>query len=68
MFGIILAIFELLSSPEPEAQVSFPDQDLFVVCHRHCGKLLTLLSSSPEPLGGFQPNLAQHITAWRGFN
>lgn len=64
MFRIILAVFEWLSSPEPEAQVSFPDQDLSVVCHRHCRrKLLTFLSSSPERLGRFQPNLVQSITA-----
>ena len=25
-------------------------------------------SSSPEPLGQFQPNLAQSILGWRGFN
>lgn len=53
MFGKILAVFDWVSSPEPES----------VVCHRHCRKLLTFLSSSPELLGGFQPNLGQSITA-----
>ena len=30
-------------------------------------KLFTFSSSSPEPLGEFQPNLAQSILGWRGF-
>ena len=30
-------------------------------------KLFTFSSSSPEPLGQFQPNLAQSILGWRGF-
>ena len=36
------------------------------VCLSVC-KLFTLSSSSPEPLGQFQPNLAQSIDGWRGF-
>ena len=62
------------SSPEPKAQVSFSDQNLSVVrrrcrrCRRRrCRKLFTFSSSSPEPLGQFQPNLAQSILGWRGF-
>ena len=56
----------LFSSPEPKAQVSFSDQNLSVVrrCRRRCRcrrKLFTFSSSSPEPLGQFQPNLAQSI-------
>ena len=59
----------IFSSPEPEAQVSFSDQNLSVVrrrcshcrCRRRCCKLFTFSSSSPEPLGLFQPNLAQSI-------
>ena len=58
----------LFSSPEPKAQVSFSDQNLSVVrrcrCRRRrwrCHKLLTFSSSSSEPLGQFQPNLAQSI-------
>ena len=56
----------LFSSPEPKAQVSFSDQNLSVVrrrCHsrRRCRKLFKFSSSSPEPLGQFQPNLAQSI-------
>ena len=57
----------IFSSPEPKAQVSFSDQNLSTVrhrccCHcRRCCKLFTFSSSSPEPLGQFQPNLAQSI-------
>ena len=36
------------------------------VCLFIC-KLFTFPSSSPEPLGQFQPNLAQTILGWRGF-
>ena len=36
------------------------------VCPTVC-KLFTFSSSSPEPLGQFQPNLAQSILGWRGF-
>ena len=64
----------VFSSPEPKAQVSFSDQNLSVVrrCRRcrccHCRrKLFKFSSSSPEPLGLFQPNLAQSILGWRGF-
>ena len=55
---------QLFSSPEPKAQVSFSDQNLAVVrrCRRRRRrKLFTFSSSSPEPLGQFQPNLAQSI-------
>ena len=60
----------IFSSPEPKAQVSFSDQNLSVVrrrcrCRRRrrrrCFKLFTFSSSSQEPLGQFQPNLAQSI-------
>ena len=62
----------VLSSPELKAQVTFSDQNLSVVCRyrRHCWrcrKLFTFSSSSPEPLGQFQPNLTQSILWWRGF-
>ena len=69
-------IFIRFSSPEPKAQVSFSDQNLSVVrrrrrrcrrCRRCCRKLFTFSSSSPDPLGQFQPNLAQSILWWRGF-
>ena len=57
-----------ISSPEPKAQVSFSDHILSAVNRRHCRrrrwrcrKLYTFSSSSPEPLGHFQPNLAQSI-------
>ena len=71
-----MSFFQLViffSSPEPKAQVSFSDQNLSVVrrrCRRRrcrCRKLFTFSSSSPEPLGQFQPNLAQSILGWRGF-
>ena len=60
----------VFSSPEPKAQVSFSDQNLSVVrpCRCCCRrKLFTFSSSSPEPLGQFQPNLAQSILGWMGF-
>ena len=61
----------ILSSPEPKAQVTFPDQNLSIVrvscCRRCCRKLITFSSSSLEPLGQFQPNLAQSIGGWRWF-
>ena len=58
----------IFSSPEPQVQVSFSDQNFFVVCRPcwRCHKLFTLSFSSPEPLGQFQPNLAQSIPGWRG--
>ena len=50
--------------------MSLSDQSLSVV-RRHrccrCCKLFTFSSSSPEPLGQLQPNLAQIILGWRGF-
>ena len=58
----------IFNSPEPiKAQVSFSDQNLSVVRRRPrccCRKLFTF-SSSPKPLGQFQPNLAQSILGWR---
>ena len=47
-----------ISSPEPKVQVRFADHNLSVVCLHccHC-KLFKLSSSSPEPLGQFQPKL-----------
>ena len=64
----------IFSSPEPKAQVRFSDQNLSVVrrCRQHwrwrchCRKLFTF-SSSPEPLGQFEPNLAQSILVLNGF-
>ena len=62
----------IFSSPELKAQVSFSDHLSSVVCLSarpsvcpsvclsFC-KLFTFSSSSPEPLGQFQPNLAQSI-------
>ena len=62
----------ILSSPDPKAQVSYSDQNLSAVrrcrrprcCRRR--KLFTF-SSSPEPLGQCQPNLARGILGHRGF-
>ena len=64
-------IFLFFSSPELRAQVSFSDHLSSAsvhpsVCPSVC-KLFTFSSSSPEPLGQFQPNLAQSILRWRGF-
>ena len=58
------------SSPELKAQVRFFDHLSSVVClsvRPSVCKLFTFSSSSPEPLGQFQPNLAQSILGWRGF-
>ena len=49
---------KLFSLPELKAQVSFSDHLSSVVCPSVC-KLFTF--SSPEPMGQFQPNLAQSI-------
>ena len=43
-----------------------PSSVCLSVCPSVC-KLFTFSSSSPEPLGQFQPNLAQSILGWRGF-
>ena len=53
-----------ISSSKPKAQVSFSYKNLSVLrrCRRcRYRKLFTFLSSSPEPLGQFQPNLAHSI-------
>ena len=50
----------IFSSPELKAQVSFSDRLSSVVCPSVC-KLFLFSTSSPEPLGQFQPNLAQSI-------
>ena len=59
------------SSPEPEAQESFSDQNLSLYrrysCHHRCRCKLFTFSSSPEPLGQIQPNLVQIILRQRGF-
>ena len=47
--------------------MSFSDKNLSVFRCRRCHKLFTFSSSSPKPLGQFQPNLAQSILGWRGF-
>ena len=52
---------ELFSSHVPKAKVNFSDPNLSVVSRRRCRKLFTSTSSPPEPLGQFQPNLAQCI-------
>ena len=60
---------KIISSPELKAQVSFSDHLSSVVCLSvrlpvcpsvclSVCKLFTFSSSSPEPLGQFQPNLA----------
>ena len=66
-----LSLEQLFSSPEPKSQVSTSDQKLSVVRRRRCcccrRKLFTFSSSSAEPLGQPQSNLAQSILMWRGF-
>ena len=64
----------VFSSPELKAQVSFSDHLSSGVCpsvrpsvRLSVCKLFTFSSSSPEPLGQFQPNLAQNILGWREF-
>ena len=68
--ALVVIKFTIFISPELKAQVSFSDQNLSVVrrcrrcrrCRCRCRrKLFTFSSSSPEPLGQFQPNLAQSI-------
>ena len=68
-FHCIYQMISVISSSEPKAQVSFSDQNMSIVCccPWHCHKLFTFPSSSPEPMGQFQPNLAQSILGWRGF-
>ena len=55
----------VFSSPELKAQVSYSDHRLSV-CLSVC-KLFTFSTSSPEPLGQFQRDLAQIILWERGF-
>ena len=62
--GLWDCIYNLFSSPELKAQVSFSDHLSSVVCLSVClsiCKLFTFSSSSPELLGQFQPNLEQSI-------
>ena len=51
-----------LGSLEPKAQVIFSDQNLFVARrHRRRCNVFIFSSFSTEPLGQFQPNVAQII-------
>ena len=69
--GYLLYIYlSIFSSPELKAQVSISDCLSSVVCLSVCPsvcKPFLFSTSSPEPLGQFQPNLAQSILGWRGF-
>ena len=58
--------FVVFSSPEPKAEVSFSDHNLSVVYHCHCCfcNFFTRMSSSPELLVQFQPNLARTKHPW----
>ena len=57
---------KVFSSPELKAQVSFLITCRLSVCPSVC-KLFTFSSSSQEPWGQFQLNMAQSILGWRGF-
>ena len=68
MCYIVVKLPFIFSSPELKAQVSFSDRLSSVVCLSVClsvslsvCKLFTFSTSSPNPLGKFQPNLAQSI-------
>ena len=69
--GYLLYIYlSIFSSPELKAQVSISDCLSSVVCLSVCPsvcKPFLFSTSSPEPLGQFQPNLAQSILGWMGF-
>ena len=49
------------SSPEQKAKFFW---SAFVRCHHCFHKLITMSSSSPEPLEQFKPNLAQGLIVW----
>ena len=69
IFYVQFVFFYLFSSPEPQSQINFPDQNASVArCRcRCCRKPFTFLSSSPEPLDLFQSILAWNILGKRGF-
>ena len=50
------------------AEGSFWSKFVLRCCRRRCHKLFTFSSSSPEPQGQFQPNFAQSILGYMGFN
>lgn len=56
-----------LSSAELKPQIAFLIT-LFGVCLSFCPETISFSTSTPEPLGQFQPNLAQSINVlgWRG--
>ena len=68
-FQTFFDVLSLYSSSKPKAHVSFSDHNSFVVrrrpcrrCRRStCRKLFKWSSSSPEPLGQFQPNSTKSI-------
>ena len=74
-FTFICPKRSIFSSPKLKAHVSLSRRNLCVVyrrcwnccCRLCCRKLFTFSFSSPEPLGQSQPNLAQNILGWRGF-
>ena len=49
------------SSPEQKAKFFW---SAFVRCHHCFHKLITMSSSSPEPIEQFKPNLAQGLIVW----
>ena len=58
----------VIRSPETKADLSKLFLSQIVRRRRRCCRTFLTFSSSPEPLDQFQPNLAQSILWWRGFN
>ena len=65
--ALLCSYTSFIISSELKAELSFSDHLLSVLGLSVC-KLFPFSASSPEPLGQLQPNLAQSILTWRGFN
>lgn len=64
IINMIYTVYQLFSSPESKAQVTFSNQDLSVVCRlrdrgRRRLQLFTCSSLSPKPFGSFYSNMAK---------
>lgn len=67
IFNVLKKRFYLFfSRPELNAQVGFSDSILYVVRHPVRLNFLHFSTSSPEPLGQYQPNLTQSIFLGEG--